>query len=243
VKAFVRLNVALLALLAGSSLYGGDLPTGYADGATFQDVIARYQNATQVQREALKGVQMEVDIDASLPKLEKSGTYKVLRMIPKVGQITFKQIRQFIGDQTVWKEVIVRYLETEQQERENGSLAISPENYNFKGKAIITENGQSTYIFDVKPKHKAVGLFKGELWLDGATGMPLKEEGQLVKNPSVWLKSVKFVRDYQILDGIAVVKHFESVAQVRLFGRAELKADFSNVTWQDSEESATPVGP
>jgi len=83
-----------------------------------------------------------------------------------------------------------------------------------------------------------VGLFKGELWLDGATGMPLKETGQLVKSGSAWLKSVRFVRDYELRNGISILKHFHSTLDVRVVGKAEINADFSTPTWLEDEQAA-----
>ena len=154
------------------------------------NVINRYVAAQQAQQEALRGARMEVDIDAQLPSLEKKGKLRVLRMISRFGKISFDQIGQFIGDPVVKKEVIGKYLELEQNEREKGSIAITPANYKFQINAIITPKSadQQIYIFKLTPKRKAVGLFKGELWLDGATGMPLKETGQMVKSGSAWLK-------------------------------------------------------
>jgi hypothetical protein len=67
--------------------------------------------------------------------------------------------------------------------------------------------------------------------------MPLKEVGQLVKSPSVWLKSVKFERDYEIHNGIAVPTHLESKADVHLFGTAKLTANFSNLKRLDSTDA------
>ena len=74
-----------------------------------------------------------------------------------------------------------------------------------------------------------MGLFKGELWIDRETGMPLRESGQLVKNPSVFIKRIRFVREYHILDDIAVPTRIESDVDSRLVGRAELRIEFSNV--------------
>ena len=185
---------------------------------------------------------MEVEIDAQLPSLEKKGTLKVLRMISKFGIITFDQIGQFIGDPIVKKEVIGKYLELEQNEREKGSIAITPANYKFQISAIITQDiaaQQQVYIFKLTPKRKAIGLFKGELWLDGATGMPLKETGQMVKSGSAWLKSIRFVRDYELRNGISILKHLQSTVDVRVVGKAELNADYSNPTWQEDDQVAS----
>jgi hypothetical protein len=229
-------------MVLGAALPGADISTNYANKDNLNNVINRYIAAQHAQQEALRGARMEVEIDAQLPSLEKKGKLRVLRTIPRFGKITFNQIGQFIGDPVVKKEVIGKYLELEQDEREKGSIAITPANYKFQINAIITQDRQGEqqqiYIFKLTPKRKAVGLFKGELWLDGATGMPLKETGQMVKSGSAWLKSIRFVRDYELRNGISILKHLQSTVDVRVVGKAELSANYSNPTWQEDEQAA-----
>jgi hypothetical protein len=232
--AFAVLTVALPA---------ADISPNYASQDNLNNIINRYIAAQQAQQEALRGARMEVEIDAQLPSLEKKGKLKVLRMISRLGKISFDQIGQFIGDPVVKKEVIGKYLELEQNEREKGSIAITPANYKFQINAIITQEQRQTYIFKLTPKRKAVGLFKGELWLDGATGMPLRETGQMVKSGSAWLKSIRFVRDYELRNGISILKHLQSTVDVRVVGKAELNADYSNPTWQEDEQATGPSVP
>jgi hypothetical protein len=235
----VRLPNFLLALAATALVVqAADLPKNYANPDNLKDVINRYIAAQQAQQESLRGARMEVEIDAQLLSLEKKGKLRVLRVISKFGKITFDQIGQFIGDPIVKKNVIGKYLELEQDEREKGSIAITPANYKFQINAIITQEEKQIYIFKLNPRRKAVGLFKGELWLDGGTGMPLKETGQLVKSGSPWLKSVRFVRDYEMRNGISVLKHLQSTVDVRVVGKAELNANYSNPTWQEDEQTA-----
>jgi len=239
----VRLaNLLIASAVLTAGLHAADISTNYATADNLNDVINHYVAAQQAQQEALRGARMEVEIDAQLPSLEKKGNLKVLRMISKFGKITFEQIGQFIGDPNVKKYVIGKYLELEQDEREKGSIAITPANYKFQINAIITQDSQQekkqVYIFKLTPKRKAVGLFKGELWLDGATGMPLKETGQLVKSGSAWLKSVRFVRDYELRNGISILKRFHCTLDVRVAGKAELNADFSTPTWLEDEQAA-----
>jgi hypothetical protein len=166
-------------------------------------------------------------------------------MISRIGKISFDQIGQFIGDPVVKNEVIGKYLELEQNEREKGSIAITPANYKFQINAIVTQGDpqdpQQIYIFKITPKRKEVGLFKGELWLDGATGMPLKETGQMVKSGSAWLKSIRFVRDYEMRDGISILKHLQGTVDVRVVGKAELSANYSNLTWPEDERAAAGI--
>ena len=235
-------NFLLASAVTALAIQAADLPKNYANPDNLKEVINRYVAAQQAQQDALRGARMEVEIDANLPSLEKKGKLRVLRVISKFGKITFDPIGRFIGDPIVKNQVIAKYLELEQDERQKGSIAITPANYKFQINAIITQNNQQQdqqiYIFKLTPKRKAIGLFKGELWLDGATGMPLKETGQLVKSGSPWLKSVRFVRDYEMRNGISVLKHLQSTVDVRVFGKAELNASYSNPTWQEDEQTA-----
>jgi hypothetical protein len=126
--------------------------------------------------------------------------------------------------------VIARYLSAETQTRDESkpSIAITPANYKFKDKGISERNGRMVQILQVTPKKKRVGLFKGEIWLDPETALPLREQGRFVKNPSVFLKKVDFVRDYEVVDGLAIPKQIQSIVETRLVGKAEMTIHFSN---------------
>jgi hypothetical protein len=200
-------------------------------------IVDKYVDATQIQQNSLRGLQMQVDIDAKLPKLEKHGKLLALRKISRLGLITYKALG-FSGDNTVKQEVITRYLAAESAARENGTIAITPANYKFRYSGRIVQNGVTLQILEVTPRKKAVGLFKGELWIDAATGMPIREAGQFVKTPSVFLKKIAFVRDYEIRDGVAFPIHIQSTVDTRIVGRAELDISFSNFSRDDSDDDA-----
>ena len=174
-------------------------------------------------------MQMEADINAQLPKLKEQGRWKLLRIVPRLGKIAFKPLSEFVGDKTVQHDVIEKYLELEMDGSGNGSnLAISPENYKFRRKTIMTQGDSRIWVFELTPKRKVVGLFKGELWLDANTGMPLKETGTLVKNPSIFLKKIQFVNEYKLQDGVSLPSHIECHVDTRIAGRADLDIRFSN---------------
>jgi hypothetical protein len=203
-------------------------------------IVDRYIDATHTQQMAMRDMQMEVDIDAKLVKLQKQGKLTALRSISKLGRITYKALG-FSGDSTVKQEVIARYLAAESEGRENGTIAIAPANYKFKFKNTVEWYGRKIAVLQISPKRKAVGLFKGELWVDSETGMPIRESGQFVKSPSVFLKKIAFVRDYEMADGIAIPKHIESTVDTRLVGRAELEISFSHFA-KYSEDAAEEAG-
>jgi hypothetical protein len=185
------------------------------------------------------GAQVEMQIDGRFTNLKESGRMRVLRSISKLGDLGTKML-DFTGDNRVKSQLISRFLEGEEKAKAFGAMAITPADYDFAVKAVLKHDGQSTYVFDVKPKKKNMGSFRGELWIDGATGMPLREAGQFVKSPSVFLTNLRFARDYELLDGISVVKHFQSSTDVRLLGigRAEIDIDFSNFSRNATDATA-----
>jgi hypothetical protein len=219
-------------------LAGGAAPcfaSAEAEAVESTEMLNKYVDATRTQQDVLRGVQMEVDIDAKLPKLEKRGRFRALRKISRLGRITYKALG-FSGDSTVKNEVITRYLTAESEARDGGSLAIAPANYKFRYKGIADRNGRRTAMFQIVPRKRRLGLFKGELWLDAATGMPVREAGRFVKTPSIFLKKIEFVRDYELRDGVAFPTHIESTVDTRMVGRAELSINYSNFSKQESAE-------
>jgi hypothetical protein len=201
------------------------------------DVLTRYQEAVKRQQEAMKNVAMDVTMEATIPKLKKHGRLNALRRISSIGRITYKALG-FDGDNLVKKEVIARYMtaEVEATESKRDEIALTPENYNFKYKGLHDREGLRVHIFELKPRHKRVGLFKGELWIDPETCLPVREAGRLVKNPSMFIKKMEFVRKYRIQDGVAYLVRMESKTDTRLVGRAELNIDFDNIHAQQPGE-------
>lgn len=230
----LSLKSVLVAFL-GVSLFGAvpDAP-GEREDRSVQEILDRYVSHAMNQQESLRGLQMEMNIDAQLPKLKKSGTFQALRTVSRLGQITYNGLK-FIGDNTIKKDVIGRYLQAENETKDVAQLAIVPANYKFKYKGMNVQDDHLVHVFQVSPKKKSVGLFKGEIWLDAQTCLPVRESGRFVKSPSIFLKKIEFVRDYEIRDGIAIPKHIESTVDTRLWGPAEMKINYSNIVKADGE--------
>jgi hypothetical protein len=194
--------------------------------AESKDVIQRYLAASEAQNQS-RAASMEISIDASIPKLKKEGKLHALRKISQLGKITYKFLG-FQGDDTIKTEVIARYLEADQKGEDSGKYAITPENYKFKFKGAHTlQNGQQIYVVFLTPKRKEVGLFKGEMWLDAETYLPVMESGKLVKSPSVFFKKVEFMRDFKIEKGVAVPQHMLSTIEARLIGKVNLTVNYT----------------
>lgn len=194
-----------------------------------QPFLDQYLQATRGQDEKLRGLAMQCDIEASLPSLNRKGKFHALRQISKLGQITYRKIT-FQGDNTIKNDVIARYLQAEKEAAEKGgNLGRTPDNYKFKYYGAYGEGEWRLHLFELTPKQKKPGLFHGWLWIEAKTGLPVREQGEFVKNPSIFLKRVEFVRDYEIRDGVAVPIKVDSQVQTRIAGKAEISIRYSNV--------------
>ena len=218
------LATAILIAVAATTALGDSVP----DRVDVPEIIGKYVTALAAQQNSQKGMSSEVTFTAHLPKLKKEGRMELLRRVSNGGEINYKQL-QFNGDDTIKKEVIARFLTAETKAKDDSSnLSVTPSNYQFKFKGLTLRDDRRVYIFEVKPREKRLGLFKGELWIDPETYLPVREAGRMVKNPSVFFKKVDFVRDYQISDGVARTKHIASVIDTRIAGKAELEIDYNN---------------
>jgi hypothetical protein len=230
----------LVRCLVAAVLCSAVFSAAEAEADNSADIVNKFIASTQAQQETLKGMQMEVQISADLPKWHKTGKMNALRVISRLGKISYK-VLGFSGDDTVKNDVIANYLKAETQgQQDTTQYAITPANYKFRYKGYMEMNGQQMHIFELKPRQNRVGLFKGELWLDAKTSMPIRESGHFVKNPSVFLKKVEFVREYEIQDGVAIPKHIQSTVDTRIAGRADISIDYTNVK-KAEPETTTPV--
>lgn len=190
-------------------------------------IINDYVEAAENHANALHGASMRVEITAAIPKLKERGSLRALRKISDIGKITY-QLLGFQGSNTVKNQVIVRYLQAEKKEQGNQSLAILPSNYRFKYKGEKHEGNEHVYVFDVSPWKKRVGLFKGQIWLDIRTYLPVFEKGKFVKNPSIFFKKVEFERAYKIENGVPVPRYMNSTIDAHLVGKVELNISYFN---------------
>ena len=190
----------------------------------------------------MQGATMEIDIEAEVPKLKKRGRLHAFRRISVLGRLTYDALR-FEGDRSIKSEVITRYLSAEAQafNSRDGSLALSPANYKFHYKGLLERDGKQVHLFQVSPRKKKVGMFNGELWLDPETHLALRESGRFVKSPSVFLKSVEFVRQFEIRDGMSIPTSIQTSVDTRLVGKANLTVAYTAVSFP-GDASITQAG-
>ena len=199
---------------------------GEAHAVGSDEVLDRYLYVRESAPAAMQEAPTKVEIEASLPRLKKHGIMYGLRLVTGGGRIAYSMLR-FTGDNTIKTQVIARYLSAEiERGSGGGNLAISPVNYRFRYKGTADYAGRDAVVYRVAPKRKAVGLFKGELWLDSETAMPLREWGDLSKSPSIFVKRIRFVRDYVVAGDKTELRRLILTARALLVGEVDMTVWF-----------------
>jgi hypothetical protein len=194
---------------------------------------------------------VSMEIDASLPQLSEKARLRAIRHWVGHQKPKF-QVIQTEGDATVIEQVIERYLTAETQAAAipASSVVMTPANYKIH--YLKANSAPSVYAFQIAPRRKLPGLIKGELWIDGNTGLAVHEAGYLVKKPSIFIRRIKMTRDITLRDGTPCLRttHFE--IDTRLVGRAELtivespcspvSSTIAHATVTDSYADACSIG-
>src|SRR5579863_286745 len=208
------------------------------------DILEKYIEVAAKQGASQHGVRIELRIRGALPKLRKQGELRAVRSVSCTGEITYQAL-DFTGDNIVRQEVIARYLAAESQASNMAEIEVTPTNYRFRWKGTVLNAGRRVEMFQLSPRKKRAGLFKGELWLDGQTGAPVHETGQFVRSPSIFIKRTTFVREFETRDGLVIPMDVHIVVNARMAGRAELEIHFINLCRESrgcsSDEIGTPV--
>ncbi len=207
------------ACLTNSARAGAERSANHAATDADSDVILKYVNAVETQN--------------NLPKLKRQATLRAWRRVSPTGKISYETL-EARDDGMVRREVIARYLATKSEAGEMDAIAITPAHYTFRFARTVEEASRRIQVFQLTPKRRRQGLFRGELWLDSETGLPIHESGRFIKNPSVFVKRILFVRDYQVRDGIAIPNQIAAMVDTRLVGRADLTMQFSNIVYHEA---------
>ncbi|MCW5964059.1 MAG: hypothetical protein KIT83_08470 [Bryobacterales bacterium] len=227
--------LAGLLLLGGCSRRGGAgkdfIPTAVTAPASSdpspEQTLADYYTA-QRTAERLRDFRVDVQIEASLPAMNKQGGMTATRVQRGTDTLSYAGA-QFSGDEMIKRDVITRYLNAEKEALRNPpDVLMLPRNYRFEYRGVAMHLDRRAHVFEVIPREGRIGLFRGELWIDMETAQPLREFGRLVRNPSVFLKDVDFVRDYRIIDGRALPSRFISNMDTRLVGPAAITVTLNN---------------
>ena len=194
--------------------------------------LSTYQQHSLRQAQGLVEYTAATVIRAELPDNKQRGEFELERHYIAPHTLIFKSVR-FDGDGFVKTNVIARLLQSEVehvQKADPRATALQPENYKFSYKGVIEEGERTLHVFQVKPRKKRVGLFKGHIYLDAVTGSLVRAEGRLVKSPSLFVKKIDFVQEFSEIGGFTLPVHMRSQAKAALVGRTLV--DITNRAYQ-----------
>lgn len=183
--------------------------------------LSTFQQRASRQAQGLAGYSAATVIRAELPDSTQHGEYELERHYIAPHTLTFKSL-QYAGDGFVKTNVIARLLQSEVdrvQKDDPDATALRPENYKFSYKGTTQVAGRALHSYQVKPRKKRVGLFKGHILLDASTGSLVRAEGRVVKSPSLFVKKIDFVQEYADFDGFTLPVHMHSEARATPVGR------------------------
>lgn len=104
--------------------------------------------------------------------------------------------------------------------------SVTPNNYTFTLLGEEDLEGAHCFVMEAKAKRADKYLFNGKVWIHASEYAIVRIAGKPAKPPSVWIKTVEFVRQYQKVRGFWLPLKNESVTQVRFFGANTLTIDY-----------------
>lgn len=183
--------------------------------------LATYEKRATRQAAELAAYSALMVVQAQLPESSQRGEFELERHYAAPHTLEFKAL-QFTGDGFVKSNVITRLLQSEVDhvQKDDAALtAINEANYKFSYKGTPMVQGRMMHVYQVKPRKKRVGLFKGRIYLDAYTGSLLYATGMVVKSPSFFVKKIEFVQEYADFGPFTFPVHIHSEAKARLVGR------------------------
>ena len=183
--------------------------------------LATFLHHTEQQASGLASYSAITVIHAELPDTSQSGEYELERKFEAPHTLLFTPLH-FTGDGFVKSNVITRLLQSEVDhvQRDNpAETAITPENYKFTYRGASHVGDRLVHVYQVKPRKKHAGLFKGRVYLDAQAGTLVRVEGNVVKSPSFFVKHIEFVQDYADVQSFTLPVHIHSEAKARIVGR------------------------
>lgn len=127
-------------------------------------------------------------------------------------------------DGSGWGEKVVRKMLDGEVAfaKDTGATNITRDNYDF---LLLREDelrGHRCYVLELLPKRQSKELLRGTIWVDAATYLPYRVEGEPAKSPSWWVKDIHIVLVYGYAGPMWLQTSSEATADVRILGRSTM---------------------
>jgi hypothetical protein len=203
------------------------------DGAVpaSEDIVARMAQAQDENRARFLPYVITRDyklFDTERPLESKSRVTAEITVVPP----DFKRCRIESTDGSGWGEKVVRKMLDGEVAFAKDSRAsdFTRDNYDFLFLREEQVAGQRCYVFELLPKRQSKDLLRGTIWVDAATYLPERVEGEPAKSLSWWLKDVRIVLAYGYAGPMWLQIFSEASASVRILGHSTI--DSQDVKYQ-----------
>ncbi len=204
--------------------------------------LQAYENRGHEQESQLGSYTDETLVMAELPETAQRGAFELERAYVAPTSLSYKPVH-FTGDTFVKSNVISRVLQSEVDyvaKGDHSRQALTSENYKFSYKGLQELNGRSVHVYQVKPRQKRIGLFKGRMYLDAQTGALMRSEGTVAKSPSFFVRKIEFVQDFAEVGHYIFPSHLHTTAQARLVGKTVVDVYHRDYQLQPVSASLSP---
>jgi hypothetical protein len=240
--ALVSLRAFIFAVIAGSACAAGESAANVAALPVPAPTIVQ----RMVEQNALRAQHLKYFTARRHYHIEFHGLGRTMAA-DMHAQVTYSagtgkafQVIDESGSHLLLNHVLLKLLETEQDDSRQQSAALTPSNYNFTFQSGTTINGRPAFIFAVAPKVKNKLLFRGRVWIDAQDYAVIRVEAQPAENPSFWIKSTEIHHSYAKFGEFWLPQTNESESKVRFGGTAVLTIDYGTYVFQ-APRQVTPV--
>lgn len=139
-----------------------------------------------------------------------------------------KAVRQMLEHET---DIVLNHNDTE----------LSLANYEF---SLLREEPcgrQRCYVLAISPRRKDKTLLRGHIWVDTATYLLHRTEGEPAKGPSWWLRDSSIIFSYGDVDGMWLQIGSQSTSNVRFVGRFTMVSRDLEYTLSKRADSPPPA--
>lgn len=157
-------------------------------------------------------------------------------------------IQSATGSKIIIDEVFKKLLQAETEAlavEAQRHTALNGDNYDFTLVGYESTPFGSMYVLIVEPKTKDKFLYRGRIWVDAEDFAVVRLEAQPWKSPSFWIKNSEVVQVYMKVTDFWLPARNDSIAAIRLGGRAELTIQYNNyqITSADTVSALSGLEP
>ena len=122
--------------------------------------------------------------------------------------------------------------------KNHDSTEMSLANYEFRQVREEQCSGRRCFVLAITPRRKDKTLLRGHIWVDAATYLLHRTEGEPAKGPSWWLRDSSIIFTYGNVEGTWLQTASESTSNVRFGGQYTMLSQDIGYTLGKPRESA-----